>query len=68
MEKLLLTENEAAKALGLQPRTLQAWRHRGGGPAYVRISARCIRYAVSELEAWAKARTVASTSEAGDDH
>ena len=40
----LVNENVAAKYLGLSPRTLQNWRVRGGGPLFVRISNRSIRY------------------------
>ena len=60
---VLLDERDAARALGLTPRTLQAWRNRGGGPAYVRISSRCIRYRLIDLEAWAAERVRTSTSE-----
>jgi hypothetical protein len=33
----LLKEREAADLLGLSFRTLQSWRSRGGGPAFVRL-------------------------------
>ena len=62
-ERLLVTEKEAADLLGLTPRTLQAWRHRGGGPEYVRVSSRCVRYRPADLEAWAEDRLYSSTSE-----
>ncbi|HET7321428.1 MAG TPA: helix-turn-helix domain-containing protein [Longimicrobiaceae bacterium] len=64
-EKLLLNENEAAKMLGFKPRTLQEWRLRGGGPAFVRVSSRCVRYRPEDLEAWAEARVRTSTSDPG---
>src|SRR5262245_38424398 len=38
-----LKENQAAKLLGVSPRTLQAWRLRGGGPPYLKIG-RAVRY------------------------
>ncbi|MQA92561.1 MAG: helix-turn-helix domain-containing protein [Gemmatimonas sp.] len=53
---VLLSERDAAAALGLTPRTLQEWRRRGGGPPYVRISSRCLRYRVADLEEWAAER------------
>jgi hypothetical protein len=58
----LLDERGAARYLGLEPRTLQAWRHAGGGPAYVRISSRCVRYRVVDLEAFVASRMAEHTS------
>ena len=52
----MMTEVEAAKRLHLSPRTLQAWRQRGQGPEFVRYSARCIRYRVSDLDTWVRER------------
>lgn len=60
---LLLGEPDAAAALGLTQRTLQQWRRDGGGPPYVRVSSRCVRYRVSDLDAWAAERVYGSTSE-----
>jgi predicted DNA-binding transcriptional regulator AlpA len=62
----LLDEAAAAAWMGLQPRTLQVWRVRGGGPAFVRISARCVRYRRADLDEWARSRLRNSTSEMGD--
>lgn len=62
----LLTENEAARLLNLTPRALQAWRLRGGGPLFVRISGRAIRYRPSDLRAWIEQRIRASTSDPGN--
>ena len=61
---LLLTEMQAGDSLGLTPRTLQAWRHAGGGPAFVRISSRCVRYRLADLESFAAERLRSSTSDA----
>lgn len=60
----LVPEMTAADLLGLSIRTLQNWRVRGGGPCFVRISARCIRYRISDVEDWIEGRTVSNTSEA----
>jgi predicted DNA-binding transcriptional regulator AlpA len=62
---LLLTESQAARLLGISVRTLQAWRVRGGGsgPRYVRISSRCVRYRVPDLEEWIETRLRNSTSD-----
>ena len=39
----LLTEQDAARFLNFKPRALQAWRQRGGGPDFVRISSRAFK-------------------------
>lgn len=62
----LLTEQQAADFLAVSPRTLSTWRSRGGGAIYVRISARCIRYRLSDLVAFANERLRANTSEGID--
>ena len=50
----LLNEPEAAAYLGLAPRTLQSWRVRGRGPAYIKAGARVL-YRVIDLERWVEA-------------
>ena len=62
----LLTEPEAAAFLNFTPRALQAWRVRGGGPAYIRCSSRAIRYRLQDLETWIEERRRTSTSDQGD--
>lgn len=57
----LLTEVQAADALNLSVRTLQAWRPRGVGPAFVRAG-RAIRYRRRDLLAWMDANTVTANS------
>ena len=52
----LLTQRQAAQLLGLSERCLENWRSRGGGPPYVRISSRCIRYRRRDLLAFTDAR------------
>jgi DNA-binding transcriptional MerR regulator len=53
----LLAEVYAAELLGLSSRTLQAWRTKGIGPAFVRAG-RAIRYRRRDLIAWMDANTV----------
>lgn len=48
--EVLLTENEAAALLKLDPRTLQNWRYLGRGPVHVRISRKAVRYRRCDLE------------------
>lgn len=45
----LLTEQEAAKKLIAKPATLTKWRHRGRGPAFLKLSGK-IRYRLSDIE------------------
>jgi len=58
----LMNQDQAASYLGLSPRTLEQWRLKGGGPAFVRMSQRCVRYRQVALDAWLQAREVTSTS------
>ncbi len=62
----LCVERYAADFLGVTPRALQSWRQRGGGPPYVRISSRAIRYRYSDLIRFCEERLRLSTSEYGD--
>jgi len=59
----LINEKQAAEYLGYTVRALQNWRVRGGGPKFVRVSPRSIRYRRRDLIAWVDERTVASTSQ-----
>lgn len=65
-QKILLTESEAAEAIGLTRRFLQNRRNRGDGPPYVRISSRCIRYEPHVLRAWAAAHRRTSSDTDSD--
>lgn len=57
-----LSTVEAAAWLGLSPRTLDAYRVRGGGPAFHRFG-RIVRYRLADLERWAAERRTSSTSD-----
>lgn len=63
----LLTEKQAARFLGFSARTLQSWRSRGGGPRYVSVSPRCVRYRPEDLRRWIEERVRTSTSDPGAD-
>ena len=63
--KLLYTEIEAARLLGFTARFLQQRRYQGDGPPFIRVSARAVRYRLSDLEEWAAARRRTSTSDPG---
>lgn len=53
----LLPEVDAADFLRLSVRTLQSWRAKGTGPAFIRAG-RAIRYRRRDLVAWIEANVV----------
>ena len=55
-----LTTDEAAAFLRLSPRTLEKQRVIGGGPRFHKFGRR-VMYALSDLEAWADARSFEAT-------
>jgi excisionase family DNA binding protein len=61
----MLTREQAAKYLGLQVQTLNAWACRGCGPKFVKLG-RAVRYRKSDLEAYIESRVVQSTGEADE--
>ena len=61
----LIDEKAAGSFIGLVPRTMQAMRQRGGGPRYVAISSRCLRYRRIDLREWSEARMRTSTADEG---
>lgn len=52
---------EAARILGLAPKTLERWRWRGVGPRYRKLNG-AVRYSIAELDAWADSCSRDSTS------
>lgn len=65
MDIFLLSPNDAAKALCVSLKTLEAMRLRGNGPIYVKVSSRRIAYRRSDIQAFIEKRTFQSTSEYG---
>ena len=59
----LINEGEAAEFINQSKRTIQGYRYRGGGPPYIRLSRRCVKYRRIDLRRWAEARLRSSTSE-----
>lgn len=53
-----VTEKDAAVFIGVSVKTLQTWRSRRMGPAYVRIAPKCIRYRMADLEAFVDSHLV----------
>lgn len=56
----LLTDEQAAAILSVEPRTLRLWRHTRGLP-HLKLTSKVIRYRRSDLDAWLnRSRTVIS--------
>ena len=47
---------EAAKVVGVSPRTMESYRRNGGGPPFVKIRDCAVRYVLRDLLAWIAAR------------
>lgn len=62
----LLKEKSAAEFLQMSERTLQGMRLRGGGPLFIRISHRAVRYRRKDLLEWINSKIRTSTSDMGD--
>ena len=59
----LVDEKEAAKILCYTVRALQNWRSRGGGPQFIKVSRRSIRYSIDDLNEWIEARKISNTAQ-----
>jgi len=58
----LIDERQAASFLGYTVRALQNWRIRGGGPLFVKVSSRSVRYRMRDLIEWTHSHLQTSTS------
>jgi DNA-binding transcriptional MerR regulator len=59
----LLNEREIARRLGVSPHALRYWRAHGGGPPWVRVGKRLVRYDVFKLRKWIERQAVRDDSE-----
>jgi predicted DNA-binding transcriptional regulator AlpA len=59
----LLTTQQAAGYLACSPQFLDKLRHKGGGPAYVRLGTDLIRYTKAELDRYIAKRTFKNTAQ-----
>jgi hypothetical protein len=55
----LVDQRKAAEMLGCSERALEAMRLRETGPAFVRVSPRCIRYKIEDLQQFIESRRIA---------
>ena len=58
----LVDERAVSDYFGVDVRTIQRWRWAGGGPKYVRVNARVIRYRVQDLWDFSASHLTTSTS------
>lgn len=49
----LLDTHEVAQVTGLSEVTLRRWRVEGGGPPFLKLGARSVRYHPEHVETWA---------------
>ena len=61
----LLFQSEAAYLTGLSPRTFEAMRMKGGGPRFIVVGRRAVRYCRRDLMEWIESRRRQSTSDLG---
>jgi hypothetical protein len=61
----LLFQSEAAYLIAASTRTLEAWRLHGGGPPFIGLGRRAVRYRRRDLLEWIEARRRRSTSDPG---
>lgn len=59
----LMNERDAAAFLCYTVRALQNWRVRGGGPKFIKVSSRSIRYTRRDLNEWIEARKISNTAQ-----
>lgn len=57
-----LTTPEAAELIRHSPQTMRAWRVRGGGPPYIRLSGRVL-YSNADLREWLTSHRRFSTAD-----
>jgi hypothetical protein len=57
-QEQLVDQRRAAEILGCSERALEAMRLRKIGPAFVRISERCVRYRLEDIEQFIVSRRI----------
>jgi excisionase family DNA binding protein len=62
-QESVMTTPEAAKYVRLGKQTLERFRLTGAGPNFCKLGG-AVRYRRDDLDAWLKARTIRSTSQA----
>jgi len=60
----LMRKEEVAARLMVSISTLERWRSKGGGPAYIKMGKRRVAYSEAAIEAWLLANEYTSTKDA----
>ena len=58
----LLTPHQAAERLGVKAQVLERWRGIGGGPVFVKLSSKSVRYRQEDLDAFVEMNRRHSTA------
>jgi predicted DNA-binding transcriptional regulator AlpA len=58
-----LNENDVARIIGVQVKTLRNWRVQEVGPRFIRTGPKLVRYRPSDVLAWQEANLRRSTSD-----
>ena len=59
----ILDTKQAARFLGIPPRTLESWRYRGQAPQFIRYNKSQVRYRIADLEAFQRSKIVTPADE-----
>jgi predicted DNA-binding transcriptional regulator AlpA len=59
----ILNQAVIAEWLGVTTKALEAWRYRGGGPPFIRVGGKLVRYRRGDVLAWLESRRRSSTSD-----
>lgn len=62
--QLFFAPKQVEHRYGIPEKTLEVWRYRGVGPPYHKFG-RLVRYAVADLDEWARSNARSNTSEIG---
>lgn len=58
-----IDEKQVAEYLGISAKTLQGYRVKGGGPEFMKLGHKTVRYKISDIQEWAKNHKKKNTSE-----
>lgn len=61
--ELHIDEKKAAEFIGISYRTLQGYRVKGGGPEYIKIGKKAVRYKIQDLINWVNSKKKQNTSQ-----
>lgn len=56
----LVNEKDVARTLGVSVHCVRHWRAHGGGPPWLRLGERLVRYDLAALRAWIEERAAVS--------